>query len=420
MREVDKERVRKEHSQHEIAQLREKRKPMTENDFEIISAIGKGAFGEVKLVRKKDTGEYYAMKVLRKADMTREDQKKHAWSERHVLVEVDHRNVCRLFYSFQDQESLYLVMEFLAGGDMMTLLINRDTLTEEETKFYVAEMIIAIDAIHKKGYVHRDIKPDNLLIDRDGHIKLSDFGLCRQFQVEQPVTDISSDVSGVEGPTGKVAEMSPAERAGMWKRKMRQQVFSTVGTPDYIAPEVMIKKGYGKECDWWSLGVVIFEMLVGYPPFYADDAIKTCRKILNWKENLKFPPEAKISWAAKNLIVSLLCDADYRLGARNGLQEFTNHPFFKDLNWDAVHLMSAPFRPELSGPTDTRYFEDYSASSSDRGDRESSARPSYIKKPVAEEFVGFTYKRLDCGKNVAARSGLNRGMFDQPPVATRR
>lgn len=174
-----------------------------------------------------------------------------------------------------------------------------------------------------------------------------------------------------------------------------------------------MKRGYNKECDYWSLGVVLYEMLVGYPPFYAEDALKTCRKILNWSQELHFPPEAKISWAAKNLIQSLLCDAEYRLGAKRGVDDFRDHPFFEGIDWANLQNMTPPFVPTLDGEEDCRYFDDYKPLSGGTNDRAS--RPTYLKDPAAEEFIGFTFKRYNANEAPPGRrGGLNKSMFDNP------
>lgn len=193
---------------------------------------------------------------------------------------------------------------------------------------------------------------------------------------------------------------------------------SLVSSPDYISCEVLLKRGYNKECDYWSLGVVLYEMLVGYPPFYAEDALKTCRKILNWRETLRFPPEANVSWAAKNLIQSLVCDAKYRLGAKLGMEEFKEHPFFEGIDWGNLHQMKPPFLPELRGPTDTRYFEDHKPlPNSDTGGQQTT-RPSYLKDPAVEEFIGFTFKRYNPDEAPAGRRGaLTSSLFEDPNQA---
>lgn len=230
IRESEKDRMRKQHVQRELAFLRERRRPMSEADFEMLSIIGRGAFGEVILVKHKKSANYYAMKKLRKADMLRKEQVNHAWSERHVLVAANHPFVCQLCYAFQNKNYLYLVMEFLPGGDLMTLLIERDTLSEHDARFYVAEMIVAIDTIHKLGFIHRDVKPDNMLIDKDGHLKLSDFGLCKSFNVDMDALPMSQlDPSGPDSHS-TLNDLSMTERAAAWRRNARKQAFSTVGT----------------------------------------------------------------------------------------------------------------------------------------------------------------------------------------------
>lgn len=230
IRESEKVRLRKDHVRKEMAFLRERRRPMSESDFEMISIIGRGAFGEVMLVCHRKSGNYYAMKKLRKADMLQKEQVNHAWSERHVLVAANHPFVCQLCFAFQNNEYLYLVMEYLPGGDFMTLLIARDTLSEDDARFYAAEMIVAIDTIHKLGFIHRDVKPDNLLIDKDGHLKLSDFGLCKSFNVDIEAVPASNVNPSGHDIASNLSELSMAERAAAWRRSARKQAFSTVGT----------------------------------------------------------------------------------------------------------------------------------------------------------------------------------------------
>ncbi|MED6196346.1 hypothetical protein PIB30_046643 [Stylosanthes scabra] len=304
----------------ETEYMRLQRHKMGVDDFELLTMIGKGAFGEVRVCREKTTGQVYAMKKLKKSEMLRRGQVEHVRAERNLLAEVDSNCIVKLYCSFQDDEYLYLIMEYLPGGDMMTLLMRKDTLTEDEARFYVAETILSIESIHKHNYIHRDIKPDNLLLDRYGHLKLSDFGLCKPLDCSTIAEGDFSVGQNVNGSTQNdervISKRTQREQLQHWQQNRRTLAYSTVGTPDYIAPEVLLKKGYGMECDWWSLGAIMYEMLVGYPPFYSDDPMTTCRKIVNWRSHLKFPEEARLSREAKDLICKLLCNVNHRLGSK--------------------------------------------------------------------------------------------------------
>ncbi|KAJ6730087.1 NON-SPECIFIC SERINE/THREONINE PROTEIN KINASE [Salix viminalis] len=312
----------------ETEYMRLQRRKIGIDDFEQLTVIGKGAFGEVRLCRAKDTGEIFAMKKLKKSEMLSRGQVEHVRSERNLLAEVDSRCIVKLFYSFQDSEFLYLIMEYLPGGDIMTLLMREDILSEDVARFYIAESILAIQSIHQHNYVHRDIKPDNLILDKNGHLKLSDFGLCKPLDDKYSNLLENENISTQEGineseehsASDKPPWLMPKEKLQQWKRNRRALAYSTVGTLDYMAPEVLLKKGYGIECDWWSLGAIMYEMLIGYPPFCSDEPRITCRKIINWRTCLKFPEEPNISSVAKDLICHLLCDVETRLGTR-GVEE---------------------------------------------------------------------------------------------------
>ncbi|KAG4983685.1 hypothetical protein JHK87_028434 [Glycine soja] len=343
--------------------MRLKRHKMGADDFEPLTMIGKGAFGEVRVCREKTTGHVYAMKKLKKSEMLRRGQVEHVKAERNLLAEVDSNCIVKLYCSFQDEEYLYLIMEYLPGGDMMTLLMRKDILTEDEARFYVGETVLAIESIHKHNYIHRDIKPDNLLLDRNGHMKLSDFGLCKPLDcsnLQEKDFSIGSNRSGALQSDGRpvAPKRSQQEQLQHWQKNRRMLAYSTVGTPDYIAPEVLLKKGYGMECDWWSLGAIMYEMLVGYPPFYSDEPMLTCRKIVNWRSYLKFPEEVKLSAEAKDLISRLLCNVDQRLGTK-GADEIKAHPWFKGIEWDKLYQMKAAFIPEVNDELDTQNFEKF-------------------------------------------------------------
>ncbi|KAK8342199.1 hypothetical protein V6Z12_A08G216400 [Gossypium hirsutum] len=383
----------------ETEYMRLQRHKIGVEDFELLTIIGKGAFGEVRICREKTTGQVYAMKKLKKSEMLRRGQVEHVKAERNLLAEVDSNCIVKLYFSFQDDDFLYLIMEYLPGGDMMTLLMRKDILSDDEARFYVAETVLAIESIHKHNYIHRDIKPDNLLLDRYGHLRLSDFGLCKPLDCS---TLQEQDFSGAninEGTENDERLAAPKrtqqEQLEHWQKNRRMLAYSTVGTPDYIAPEVLLKKGYGMECDWWSLGAIMFEMLVGYPPFYSDDPMTTCRKIVNWKNHLKFPEEANLSSEAQDLINKLLCNVNQRLGS-NGADEIKAHPWFEGVDWDRIYQMDAAFIPEVNDELDTQNFEKFDES--ENPVRKPSSKSGPWRKMLSSKdlnFVGYTYKNFE-------------------------
>ncbi|KAK9132872.1 hypothetical protein Scep_012400 [Stephania cephalantha] len=388
----------------ETEYMRIQRHKMGVDDFELLTIIGRGAFGEVRLCREKSSGHVYAMKKLKKSEMLRRGQVEHVKAERNILAEVDSPCIVKLFCSFQDDEFLYLIMEYLPGGDMMTLLMRKDTLTEDEARFYVAQTVLAIESIHKHNYIHRDIKPDNLLLDRCGHMKLSDFGLCKPLDCSNfPILigdessagrNFSSSMECHTHANAPTPRRTQQEQLLHWQKNRRMLAYSTVGTPDYIAPEVLLKKGYGMECDWWSLGAIMFEMLVGYPPFYSEEPMSTCRKIVNWRTHLKFPEEVKLSVEAKDLIRKLLCNVEQRLGTR-GAHEIRAHAWFEGVLWDKLYQMEAAFIPEVNDELDTQNFEKFEES---EPLMQTSSKPSAWKKMLPSKdvnFVGYTYKNFE-------------------------
>ncbi|GMH20891.1 hypothetical protein Nepgr_022733 [Nepenthes gracilis] len=380
----------------ETEYMRLQRHKVGVDDFELLTMIGKGAFGEVRVCKEKTTGHVYAMKKLKKSEMLRRGQVEHVKAERNLLAEVDSSCIVKLYCSFQDEEYLYLIMEYLPGGDMMTLLMRKDTLTEDEARFYVAETVLAIESIHKHNYIHRDIKPDNLLLDKYGHLRLSDFGLCKPLDCstleEKDFEIVNNQSSNTEHPAAP--KRTQREQLQYWQKNRRMLAYSTVGTPDYIAPEVLLKKGYGLECDWWSLGAIMFEMLVGYPPFYSDDPMSTCRKIVNWRSHLKFPDEAKLSPEAKDLISKLLCSVSQRLGSK-GADEIKTHPWFKGIDWERIYQMEAAFIPEVNDELDTQNFENFEESEHNVQTTSKSGPRRKMLSSKDLNFVGYTYKNFE-------------------------
>jgi len=390
--EVD--RRRRQYREKETEFLRMKRSRMHCKDFLPLRVIGKGAFGEVRLVQKVDTGHVYAMKVLKKMDMVDKDQVAHVRAERDILVEADHQWVVKMYYSFQDEERLYLVMEFLPGGDLMTLLMKKDTLTEEAAQFYISETALAIQSIHQLGFIHRDIKPDNILLDARGHVKLSDFGLCTGLKKSHR-TDFYSDLSNVS-PTDFTTTGSPADskrKLESWRGRRRALAFSTVGTPDYIAPEVFLQTGYDKRCDWWSLGVILYEMLVGYPPFASETPQETYSKILKWRTCLQFPADIPISEAGKATILALCSEADTRVREARLL---TNLPWFRSIDWDHLRDRPAAIPVLVTSIDDTSNFDDFPDVEIGLGVERSPSQEE-VKETKAKDwmFINYTFKRFE-------------------------
>lgn len=369
--------------------LRLRRAKLGCTDFTFIKTIGRGAFGEVKLCHKKDSPGIFAMKILRKADMLQKDQVAHVRAERDVLAQADNPWIVKMFFSFQDISNLYLVMEFLSGGDMMTMLIRYDTFTEDTARFYISEAALAVQSIHDLGYIHRDIKPDNLLLDSRGHLKLSDFGLCTGLKKAHR-TDFYRKV---EKDTDGVQRIDSKSQAKSWKSSRRHLAYSTVGTPDYIAPEVFTQTGYNRMCDWWSLGVIMYEMLVGFPPFFSDSPQKTYRKIVNWKEALTFPQEIALSAEAEDLIRQFCTDTETRIG-NDGLDEIKAHPFLANIPWDSIRSIGAPINPNVKADDDTSNFDEFPDEDPQcfLADTNTATSDSKDKDWV---FTGYTYKRFD-------------------------
>eukprot|EP01103_Thecamoeba_quadrilineata_P017014 TRINITY_DN587_c0_g1_i2.p1 TRINITY_DN587_c0_g1~~TRINITY_DN587_c0_g1_i2.p1 ORF type:complete len:504 (-),score=70.91 TRINITY_DN587_c0_g1_i2:25-1536(-) len=393
------DRYRRQLFQMESEFNRLRRVRLSGKAFESIRIIGRGAFGEVRLVKMIGTNKLYAMKKLKKSEMIKNDQVNHVRAERDVLADSNHayyKNpwVTSLYFSFQDDDFLYLIMEYAPGGDMMNLLIKYDTFTEDHTRFYIAEVIMAIDSIHKLDYIHRDIKPDNILIDKDGHIKLSDFGLCTGLQTNR-VNNLSQRIQEHTKLNSKVgndkSQLTRKQRIKSWQQKKKDLAYSRVGTPDYIAPEVILLKGYGKECDWWSVGAIMFEMLIGYPPFCSEIPAQTYRNILNAKEVLCFPEEIDISPQAQDLIERFLSDQSVRLGI-NGIEEIKKHAFFDGFDWENIRSMKPPVVPLFSSSTDTSYFDEFKELEEPI---EKQNNGSKFRRYTDFRFVAYTYYNFD-------------------------
>ena len=395
-------KIKEEILHKEGENLRKKRKKISIFDFEPLKIIGKGAFGEVRVCKYIPNGDIVAIKKMKKEEMHKKNQVLHVRAERDVLSEAKNEWIVDLKFSFQDQHYLYLGMEFLPGGDLMSLLMARDILPENDAKFYAAEIVLAIESVHKLDCIHRDLKPDNVLIDANGHVKLSDFGLSKKLDLKLiDNNDLKNNYNNMNNNNyrgGAKNNLSYAQQFSQFKsmknsKKRRAFAFSTVGTPDYIAPEVIRQKGYGQEIDWWSLGVIMFEMMIGYPPFFSESSTETCKKILDWKNTLNIRPEANISKEAEDILRKLINDPEVRLGT-NGADEIKSHPFFKGIDWNHIkETLTPPFIPELKNNYDTKYFDEFEEDEPFypiNNDNNSKGK-KYQKKDMC--FVDFTYNR---------------------------
>ena len=292
------------------------------NDFQPIKLIGTGSFGRVLLVRFIANNTLYAMKILSKTQLKLKKQEEHTRTERNLMVKVNCPFVVNIKFAFQDESKLYIVSDFMQGGDMFYHLhSNKKKFPESSAKFYIIELILGLEFLHKNNVIYRDLKPENILMDTDGHIKISDFGLSKI----------------LEDPDDKT--------------------YTLCGTPQYIAPEILKNKGYDKTVDWWALGCFLYEMLTGCLPFHIPRGNKINPKV--YEEPLRFPPD--INPLAINLIKQLLIvNPKKRLGnGESDAKKIKEHPYFKGINWEQYWNKETepPFIPELDSEIDLKYFD---------------------------------------------------------------
>ena len=401
--------------------MRQARKKMSITEFEPLTIIGRGAFGEVRVCRQISTGDIVAVKKMRKEDMLNKNQLMHVRTEKEIMT-ASNPWIVKLKYSFQDEFFLYLVMEFLPGGDLMNLLMKKEILTEDEARFYTAEMILAVDSVHKLNCIHRDLKPDNILIDKNGHIQLSDFGLAKiadktffpltvkdsplpkkiintpsdsittantnNTNINNNNLNINANINITKLNQNGNINLKNKNNIKKLPKKNRLIAYSTVGTPDYIAPEVFSQNGYGEEADWWSIGVMFFEMVVGFPPFFSENPSDTCKKIVKWKEHFSIPSDANLSPEAENFILRMVSPPETSLGI-HGVEEIKKHPFFKGIDWNNIRKMKAPFIPELKNDYDTHYFDTFQ----EQEPFYPPANSSKGKQRKDVNYAGYTFNR---------------------------
>ncbi|XP_027858625.1 citron Rho-interacting kinase isoform X4 [Xiphophorus couchianus] len=348
------------------------------HDFELCAVVGRGRFAEVRVVREKATGDVCALKTMNKAVLRTQENVVFHEEERRILALNSSPWIPQLLYAFQDKDHVYLAMEYLPGGDLMSLL-NRyeDQFDESMAQFYLAELVEAIQAVHQLGYVHRDVKPENILIDRTGHIKLADFGSAAKLTANRTVATATVPV----------------------------------GTQDFLSPEVLTvinggsQSTYGVECDWWSLGIIAYEMIYAKSPFSDATSTKTINNILNFQRYLKFPEEPHASKQFVDLVRSLLCGARERLG----YQGLRCHAFFSNVDWNNLRQVPPPFVPALHAEDDTSNFEEpeqaapWPASATQRG-----AVPAGFRGQDLP-FLGWFFSRAltALAKSESVSAGLN-------------
>ena len=328
---------------------------ITLDDFQTVKVLGTGAFGKVSLVYNEELKRYFAMKALKKEYIKKSQQTKHTKEERKILETIDYPFISKLYYAFQTKKSLYMITEFMAGGEMFHHLHDCGHFDENRTRFYIAELILAIDHLHKHNILYRDLKPENILLDEIGHIKLTDFGL-------------SKIMNNIE----------------------KDKTYTVCGTPVYVAPEVLTGQGYNKLVDWWSLGVLLYEFLAGYSPYREA---KNRVDIQIYKKKLKQDP--LISNTAFDLITKL-CQYNVRLRIGKNVKDIKNHKFFESIDWVKLEKkeITPPFKPKIRYQGDVRNFDKMFTDmpiTSTLGTKEQLLNPSSTIKNTKNTYIDFTY-----------------------------
>ncbi|MES1909201.1 MAG: hypothetical protein MHM6MM_001983 [Cercozoa sp. M6MM] len=289
-------------------------------DLEVIGTLGKGSFGHVQLVRDRRSGQTFALKAVSKGQVVQLSQQEHIMNEKRTMAQLNHPMLIRLCQTYQDEEFLHFLLEACLGGELFSVLRNRSVFDEDTARFYAGCVVLAFEYMHTKNIIYRDLKPENLLLDRHGYLKVTDFGFAKV---------------------------------------VHDRTWTLCGTPDYLAPEVVSGLGHGKGVDWWTLGILIYEMLASYPPFYDEDAMKTYAKIVHGQ--ISYPKH--FSRESVDLIGRLLHPKPVkRLGVvKGGARLIKQHPWFRDFDWDALErrTMKAPIVPRIKDEFDLSNFEDY-------------------------------------------------------------
>mmetsp|Transcript_48532 Transcript_48532/g.128237 ORF Transcript_48532/g.128237 Transcript_48532/m.128237 type:complete len:362 (-) Transcript_48532:46-1131(-) len=315
------------------------------NDFDLRATVGTGTFGRVRVVKIKGSKDRtpMALKIMKKSEVIRLKQVEHIKAETGILAQIEHPFIVNLLATFQDDTRLFLCLEFINGGELFSHLRKEGRLPDAEAKFYAGEIVLAFAYLHSKNIIYRDLKPENLLIDCDGHIKITDFGFA------------------------KVVE---------------DRTWTLCGTPEYLAPEIIQSKGHGRAVDWWALGILIFEMLAGYPPFYDENPFGIYQKVLAGR--IDFPKHFDVK--AKDLVKRLLTpDRAKRFGClKNGADDIQKHKWYKGMDWEALlnRQVRPTYLPNVRAPDDTSMFDRYPESTE--------ASAPQIAAKDQEQFTGFS------------------------------
>eukprot|EP01121_Diplochlamys_sp_Union-15-3_P009082 TRINITY_DN2450_c0_g2_i3.p1 TRINITY_DN2450_c0_g2~~TRINITY_DN2450_c0_g2_i3.p1 ORF type:complete len:421 (-),score=96.71 TRINITY_DN2450_c0_g2_i3:80-1342(-) len=321
---------------------------VSKDDFELLTVIGRGSFGKVMQVRKKGTNEIYALKVMRKDAIIQKKQVTHTKDEKAILQQIAHPFIVKLHYAFQTKDKLYMVLDYINGGELFFHLKKEGKFNVDRVRLYAAEIASAMAHLHSLGIVYRDLKPENILLDKDGHVVITDFGLSK-----------------------------------IIPKDSKEGTHTFCGTPEYLAPEVLCGQGHSHAVDWWSLGTLIFEMLTGLPPFYSKNINVMYQKILS--AQLAFP--SYVDDDAKSLLEGLL---ERDVNKRFRAEQVRVHPFFKDIEWEKLYKreIEAPWKPGVKSATDISQIDEYFT--------KEEAVDSYVPNGVLDEadedaFEGFTF-----------------------------
>ncbi|KAF8525089.1 AGC/NDR protein kinase [Hysterangium stoloniferum] len=418
----------KSYTGRERVVLRRRRTKLKVDQFHIIAQVGQGGYGEVFLARKQESGEVCALKKMRKRTLFKMDEIRHVLVERDILTATKTPWLVSLLYAFQDREHVYLAMEYVPGGDFRTLLNNSGVLKEEYARFYITEMFAGVNELHQLGYIHRDLKPENFLVDGTGHVKLIDFGLATGALNPKRIESLKIKLDKVKDSA--IVHRSTMERRSLY-RSIRQAdpryADSIVGSPDYMAPEVLRGKPYTYSVDYWSLGCILFEFLAGFPPFSGGTPEETWTNLKNWTKVLRRPeydaPEDllfNLTDVAWNAITSLISHSSTRY---TSMPQLKAHPFFATVSWDSLRSRDAPFVPALDSEIDTGYYDDFTSLEDMAKYAQVQEKQRNVERiqekddPVGRGvWVGFTFGKNNAAGQAAAR--LVAGDDDNGSLAT--